>query len=193
MLLPQHYALSEAVIVATGSIAVFRARSDRPWLALGLAPFILAGLIGTVRIGFALENADLTALHQSVSRLGGLFGLGSLVGALWRQRVLDTVLLGLAALAAGWLAPALVVVLFITLSLAGAGLIWRQLGQNKWLNSFGFLLLVSAKLGGDSLRETHPDLAWHFFHLMVALWVWNTAITLTNDQTQTTSPPMRKS
>lgn len=179
MLLPHHYALSEAVIVIAGSIAVVRAARSGPWLALGLTPFILAALVGTVRIGFTLENADLVALHQALSRLGGLFGLGCLVGLISRKTGLGAPLLGLAALATGWLAPALTPALFIGLSLTGAGLIWRALDENKWLNSLGFLLLVGARLVADQFREAQPDLAWHFFHLLVALWVWQTAATLT--------------
>lgn len=189
MLLPQHYALSESAIVVTGSIAAYRAMGAKPWLICGLAPFILAALIGTIRIGLALENADLAALHQAVSRLGGLFGLGCLAGLMWRQTGPAAPVLGVISLAAGWVAPVSVPALFIALSLAGALLIWRALNENKWLSSLGFLLLVGARLVADQIRNTHPDLAWHLFHFLVALWVWQTATTLMRHSTQADTTP----
>jgi hypothetical protein len=176
-LLPQHFALSEAVVAAAGAFAIARAARVSPWFAAGLAPFALAALVGTIRIGAGLTGS-IEDIHQFLSRSGALFGLGCLVGVLVaRYRALPP-LLGGAACALAFVVPSALTPLFAGLILLGAALAYRANPGSAKLAAASFAVLLIGRLATDPLRAAHPALAWHMFHLAVAFWLLLLAIHL---------------
>jgi hypothetical protein len=169
-LLPQHYALSEAAVLVAGSYAVMRSVRRRQWFAVGLAPFALAALVGTIRIGTGLTGR-IEQTHIFLSRSGALFGLGCLVGVLASRRALLPPALGFAAVALTVVVPFATAPAFMVLVLAGSVFAYRANPTRAPLAAACFALLLIGRLGTDPLRATLPALAWHMFHLAVAIWL----------------------
>lgn len=170
-LLPAHYALSEGVLFMVTALAVWRLARVNWIVALGLAPFGLAGLAGTVRIAAGLSGMA-PHVHRFLSQSGALFGLCCLVGAglarpAWRHAAVG---LGVTAIAMPILAPQASQILFIALVLIGS-VVAANRPAGGAVAAAGFALLLGAQMLNLALRPFHPDLAWHFFHLLVAYWV----------------------
>jgi hypothetical protein len=176
-LLPQHFALSEAVVAAAGTFAIARAARVSPWFAAGLAPFALAALVGTIRISAGLTG-PIEDIHQFLSRSGALFGLGCLVGALAVRHPVLPPLLGGAAFALAVVVPGALTPLFAGLILLGAAMAYRANPGRAKLAAASFVVLLVGRLATDPLRAAHPALAWHMFHLAVALWLLLLALVL---------------
>ncbi len=170
VLLPQHYALTEAVVAVVGVFAIARATRVSRWFAAGIAPFALAALVGTIRISAGLTGS-IEHIHQVLSRHGALFGLGCLVGVLAARNVWLPPALGVAAAALAVLAPGAVSPVFALLILLGAILAYRANSGRAPLAGASFAFLLIARLATDPLRATLPAFAWHSFHLAVALWL----------------------
>ena len=169
-LLPIHYALSEAAVVAAGSYAYIKTWPVNRWFAIGLAAVALGGLIGTIRIVAGLSGS-IVSLHEFVSRIGALFGLGCICGAMLAPRPTLPPLLGLAAASLAFFVPALSTLLFGGLIFGGAVLAYRSAPSRKLLAAGSFAFLVCAALLSAPLRNTNPGLGWHVFHILVALWL----------------------
>ena len=169
-LLPQHYALTEALVAAAGAIAIARTARVSPWFAIGLGPFAIAGLVGAIRIG-AEVTGPIELLHQILSRPGALFGLGCLVGVLAGQTGWRPPFIGLAAAAIAVLEPVFGMSAFVGLILLGTVLAYRARPESAKLAASSFSLLLIGRLATDVLRSAHPALAWHMFHLVVAIWL----------------------
>ena len=170
-LVPQHYALSEAVVAVVGVFAIARATRVSYWFAAGIAPFALAALFGTIRISAGLTGS-IEHIHQFLSRHGALFGLGCLVGVLAARNAWLPPALGAAAAALAVLAPGAVSPVFALLISLGAIFAYRANPGKAPLASASFAFLLVARLATDPLRATLPALAWHSFHLAVALWLF---------------------
>ncbi len=169
-LLPQHFAVTEAVVVAAGAFAMARTARINAWWAVGIAPFMLAALVGTIRISAGLAG-DFELVHQFLSRAGAVFGLGCMIGVMaGRARWLAPVLGGAAGMLAV-LIPGAMVPTFLLLTLVGAWLAYRVADGKALLVAASFTVLLIGRLATDPLRAAHPALAWHLFHLAVALWL----------------------
>ena len=168
-ILPIHYALSEAAIVAAGGYAALKARPVNRWFAIGLAAVALAGLIGTIRIAGGLTG-PIIVLHEFLSRIGAIFGLGCMVGAMLNRGQILPPLLGMAAALLAFVVPVLTPPLFGALIISGAALAFCMAPDRKLLATFSFAFLLCAALFSAPLRTTYPGFGWHVFHIFVALW-----------------------
>jgi hypothetical protein len=169
-MLPQHYALTEAVVAVIGAYAVTRAARISPRFLAGLLPFALAGFVGTIRIGIGMTGS-IEHIHQLFSRPGAVFGLGCLVGALAAGNAWLPPLLGVAAAALAILVPGTVPSAFAALVLVGAAFAYRGNPDRAPLAATSFAVLLIGRLVTDPLRAACPALAWHSFHLAVATWL----------------------
>ena len=194
MPMPLHYAATDALVALAGAWGAWRL--TRPaqsraiqWAgAAGIALFGLAGAIGTVRIAAGLDD-QLAALHRLASQTGGLAGL---VLILFQLRA------GNAALPAQWhialivmtavgislLLPAAGAILFVTGLIAGAALLWRGTGpgQRHLAAALGFALMLPNVLLVRASPHLSADMAWHAYHLLVAIWLWITILILARTQ-----------
>jgi hypothetical protein len=59
----------------------------------------------------------------------------------------------------------------MVLVLAGSVFAYRANPTRAPLAAACFALLLIGRLGTDPLRATLPALAWHMFHLAVAIWL----------------------
>jgi hypothetical protein len=168
-ILPIHYALSEAAIVAAGGYAFAKAWPVNRWFAIGLAAVALAALIAVIRIVTGMTGS-IIALHEFLSRIGSIFGLGCIFGAMLMRGQILPPLLGLAAASLCFFVPASTTLLFGTFILGGAVLAYRGAPNLKLLAAGSFAFLVCSALFSAPLRTTYPGVAWHVFHIFVALW-----------------------
>ena len=168
-MLPIHYALSEAAIVAAGGYAVVKAWPANRWFAIGLAALAVAGLIGAIRIASGMTGS-IIILHEFLSRIGAIFGLGCIIGVMLMRGQMLPPLLGLAAASLAIFVPALTTPLFGAFILGGAFLAYRGAPNHKFLAAGSFAFLVCAALFSAPLRITYPGFGWHVFHILVALW-----------------------
>ena len=168
-ILPIHYALSEAAIVAAGGYAVVKAWPVNRWFAIGVASAALAGLIGAIRIASGMTGS-IIILHEFLSRIGAIFGLGCIFGVMLMRGQMLPPSLGLAAASLAILVPASTTPLFGAFILGGAVLAYRGARNRKLLAAGSFAFLVCAALFSAPLRITYPGFGWHVFHMLVALW-----------------------
>ena len=168
-MLPIHYALSEAAIVAAGGYAVVKAWPVNRWFAIGLAAIALAALIGVVRIATGMTGS-IVILHEFLSRIGAIFGLGCIFAVMLMRGQMLPPLLGLAAASLAIFVPALTTPLFGAFILGGAFLSYRGAPNHKFLAAGSFAFLVCAALFNAPLRITYPGFGWHVFHILVAVW-----------------------
>ncbi|WP_353205486.1 hypothetical protein [Sphingomonas sp.] len=169
-LLPQHYALTEAAVAAAGAYATTRSARARAWFAVGLAPFALAALVGTIRIAAGLTG-PIEQIHGCLSRSGALFGLGCLAGVLVSRRGWLPPALGFAAVALTVVVPSATASAFVVLVVTGSVFAYRANPARAPLAAACFALLLIGRLATDPLRAALPALAWHAFHLAVAVWL----------------------
>lgn len=169
--LPVHYAFSEALVAACAALGI-AALISKNWLsALGLLPFGLAGLIGAIQIAARLTGS-IASFHQFLSRAGAIFGLACLVGALLSRRDWRPVMAGLAAATLTAALPIAGMPLFGAAMLGGTIFVHRTAPNDiALMAAAGFALLAPAQLIAAGLRSAHPDLAWHVFHILVAIWL----------------------
>ncbi|OYY71798.1 hypothetical protein [Sphingomonas sp. 28-63-12] len=168
--LPLHYALTEAIVAAAGVIGIGQLMAISRSAALGLAPFALAGLIGAIQIAGGLTG-PIVMVHAFLSRAGAVFGLGCLVAVLAHRRAPQPAAIGAAAAAAVIAFPAAGVAIFVVLILGGAVLTFRAAPHRRVMAAVGFALLLPAQQLTAALRPAHPAMAWHLFHVLVALWL----------------------
>jgi hypothetical protein len=176
--MPLHYALSDGLVGVLGMWGLWTlARRGQLLVGLGLGLFGLAGLIGVVRItsGFIEPMA---VLHKSVSQLGGLAGLILILSGLVRH-------LGLKVPALGVLAAATVaVIIAVRMPAVGQGLFAAGLLAGivvlavapgamslRVQSALAFGLMLPNVLLLRSAPALSPDLRWHAYHLIVALWL----------------------
>ena len=176
--MPLHYALSDGLVGVLGLWGLWTlARRGQLLVGLGLGLFGLAGLIGVVRITSGLIE-PMAVLHKSVSQLGGLAGLILILSGLVRH-------LGLKVPALGVLAAATVaVVIAVRMPAVGQGLFAAGLLAGivvlavapgsmglRVQSALAFGLMLPNVLLLRSAPALSPDLRWHAYHLIVALWL----------------------
>ena len=157
------------LLAVAGGFAIVRAARISPWFAIGLAPVALAGLVGAIRIAIGMTGF-IVDLHGLLSRPAALFGLACLVAVLLRRQVWLPPALGTIAMVVAVLIPSAAPLLFIGLSGAGAVLIYRAAVNHALLCAVSFTGLLIAILVSEPFRSAQPALAWHMFHMLVALW-----------------------
>ena len=179
-----HYAISEALIVLAAIWCVLRLSRSSLWLAaLGTAIFGLAAAIGVYRFG-TNQIVELASFHKNFSQIGGSIAM-ALVSAqllLNKQLVNRTIagrwfvlILVIVSAAVAFAIPTLTTPLFIawlsvviiSATLIPVGTISRRISLAAIVSIFLINLLLvrrSSQLG--------PDLSWHLFHILVAVWLF---------------------
>lgn len=78
------------------------------------------------------------------------------------------------AVALSLILPAAGAILFVTGLIAGAALLWRGTGPDKrhLAAALGFALMLPNILLVRASPHLSPDVAWHAYHLLVAIWLW---------------------
>jgi hypothetical protein len=170
--MPWHYAITDALVALMGGFAAWTlVRASRPLAALGMGLFGLAGLIGTVRITSGLIE-PLAALHVTASQLGGVAGLTLLVldMPLPRRHLHSGLRLLLAAAAAGVavLSPMAGAAVFV--ALLCAAILMCLKARTMAVAAAHLLMLLNITLVRRS-ADLGPDLSWHLYHLIVAIWL----------------------
>lgn len=176
--MPLHYALSDGLVGVLGIWGLWTlARRGQLLVGLGLGLFGLAGLIGVVRITSGLIE-PMAILHKSVSQLGGLAGLVLILSGLVRHlglKVAPLAALAAAAIALGIaiLMPVVGQTIFAAGLLAGIVVLAGAPGPMglRVQSALAFGLMLPNVLLLRSAPALNPDLRWHAYHLIVALWL----------------------
>ncbi len=176
--MPVHYALSDGLVGVLGMWGLWAlARRGQLLAGLGLGFFGLAGLIGLVRITSGLIE-PLALVHKTVSQLGGLVGLVLILSGLVRHLGLKVPALGVLAVAAVAVAiavrmPAVGQAIFAAGLLAGIVVLAVAPGgmSLRVQSALAFGLMLPNVLLLRSAPALNPDLRWHAYHLIVALWL----------------------
>lgn len=178
--MPLHFAITDALVALVAAWGAWQMlQSRQPVAALGFALFALAGLIGTMRI--TSGQIEQTALvHKMASQLGGLAGLVLLLSQivrkqLWPHTPTASMLAAVVALAIAAIAPAIGAALFIAMLLVALALLLKA---RVFVGAAGFaLMLINVTLVRQSVL-LGPDISWHAYHVIVAIWLFCAAISL---------------
>ncbi len=177
-----HYAISEALIVLVAIWVAYRFAAERAFYgAAGTAILGIAAAIGTIRFGFGWDE-EIASLHGSVFQIGGAAAMALIALQLaakfskWRGGIgkLAAPALALATLAASLLAPGLSTPIFaLWLILAIAFVIaWPHQGVSERLVRGAVIAVFLANVLLIRRSPTlGPDLSWHLFHTLIALWL----------------------
>ena len=175
--MPLHYALTDALVMLVAAWGVWRmVQSRQPIAALGIALFGMAGAIGTVRITAGLDE-QLAGIHKMTSQLGGVAGTALLLSQILRHQnhahsTAVSLFAALAAMAVAALFPAAGAALFIAMLVGAIALLLRA---RAYLGAAVFtLMLINVLLIRQSAR-LGPDVSWHAYHVIVAIWLACTA------------------
>ena len=178
--MPLHYALTDALVALVAARGAWRMlQSHQPVAALGFALFALAGLIGTVRITSG-QIEQMAMLHKMASQVGGLAGLVLLLSQivrkqLWSHTPTASMLAAVVALAIATIAPAIGAALFVVMLLVAIALLLKGRAH---AGAAGFaLMLVNVTLVRQSVL-LGPDISWHGYHVIVAIWLFCAANSL---------------
>jgi len=181
--MPVHYAVSEAVLVVAAVWSARQAwRGGFPLAAVGITLIGVAAALGTVRFGLNAHD-QLETIHKTVSRVGGLLGAG-LIAADVARAFAPPGHRGLAA----WLAPAvagvaiavavilpagavLVVILFTAAPVLAVLLgMTGPLSGRLMAGAVASIMLLDILLVQRS-PVLGPDISWHAYHLLIAVWL----------------------
>lgn len=176
--MPLHYALSDGLVGVLGMWGLWTlARRGQLLVGLGLGFFGLAGLIGLVRITSGLIE-PMALLHKTVSQLGGLIGLILILSGLVRHigvKVQALVILVVAAVAlvVAVRMPAIGQGLFAAGLVAGIIVLAVAPGSTtlRLQSALAFAVMLPNVLLLRNAPALNPDLRWHAYHLIVALWL----------------------
>ena len=178
-----HYALSELAIVMVALVAardLIRRHIDLA--AAGIAIFGLAAAIGVVRFASG-EFAALAAIHKIISQAGGATAMGLIglrlakLGGLGviTPRPLVGALAVLATVVAALAIPALATPLFLFWLLAAtllAATLPARAAWQRWIRAAAVGSFVLNVLLVRQSPVLGPDISWHLFHVLVALWLF---------------------
>lgn len=178
--MPLHFAITDALVALVAAWGAWQMlRSRRPVAGLGFALFALAGLIGTMRITSG-QIDQWAMVHKMASQLGGLAGLVLLLSQivrkqLWRHSTTVSMLSALAAVAIAAIVPAFGAALFVVMLLVAIALLLKERAHT---GAAGFaLMLINVTLVRQSVL-LGPDISWHAYHVIVAIWLFCAAISL---------------
>lgn len=183
--MPLHYVITDALVALVAAWGVWHMlQSQKPGAALGLALFGLAGAIGTVRILSGLVEA-LAVTHKTVSQLGGIAGASLILSEivrerLWPHRLIISMLAAAVSAGLAVIVPPLGAALFLALLVTSAILLIRAGKDHKpsLFGALGFGLMIINVLLFRQSPILGPDMSWHVYHVIVALWLGLAAVAL---------------
>lgn len=175
-MMPAHYALSDTVIVLVAIYAAVALSRDRLLLpAFAMACFGIPAAVGVVRFAAGLQ-AELAPLHAGASQLLGLAGAASLAATCLQRASSgrDMLLAAASLIVAGVVflfANTLIAPLFIlALALALCATLLRAARAGSgWQTPAGFALLLANALVIRRALWLSEEIAWHAYHLLIAL------------------------
>lgn len=192
--MPVHYAASEAALVAACFWCIRAFWSNGCQLASAGAALIgLAAALGTIRFGLNAHD-QLEAIHKLVSRAGGLLGAGLIAADLIRYFApestrglvgkLAMLVIGL-CIAVALTLPAVAVVVVIAFTVVPVlavlfGAVAPLTGRLV-ATAAASLMLINILLVQRS-PVLGPDISWHAYHLLIAVWLVAIAMILTWQQ-----------
>ncbi|MEH6702128.1 hypothetical protein [Parasphingorhabdus sp.] len=178
-----HYAISEVFIVLAAIWCILRLSQSRHWLAaLGSAIFGMAAAIGVYRFG-TNQIADLASFHKNFSQIGGSIAMALVTAQLLlAEPLVNRLVVGrwivLAAVivstVTAFAVPELTTPLFVSwlfAAIVATALIpGSTIARRFSLTAIVSIFLINLLLIRQS-RHLDPDLSWHLFHLLVAIWL----------------------
>jgi hypothetical protein len=182
--MPNSYAIPEILIVLIALWAGQKCwRAGYIFAAIGILLLGSAAAIGIVRI-LSAPNEALTMAHKTVSGLGGLTSMGlialELIKSNWPEdqkskRSFYALFGVLMSLAAAIVTPALTAPLLLIW--AGCAVIAAYVlpAPNNKVRALRAGSLSLIVLNFIIIRQNPilgPDLSWHIYHMVVALWIW---------------------
>jgi hypothetical protein len=176
--MPAHYAFTDGLVAVTAAWGAWRLARSGLWRgAVGIAMFGVAGAIGTVRFASGLVE-PLADVHRFVSQIGGVFGLCLVVSQIatlaGKRHALLSALVGAAAIAGlGIVMPAVGALAFVVALVGGGVLLWLGDGpsQRHLSAAIGFGIMLPNVVLLRQSAALSPDLRWHLYHVIVALWL----------------------
>jgi hypothetical protein len=183
-----HYALSEAVLVVAALWAAIRLfRGGFALASVGVLLFGVAAAMGVWRFGSSIHDTgaieEWATVHRTLSLTGGVIGLALIVAQMCRvqfpvlasQQALAGLAVGSMTLGAITLfQPVTATPLFLALLITGVALVLMLQGSsstNRSLATAWFALFLLNVLLVRRSELLGPSLSWHFYHLLIALWV----------------------
>ena len=182
--MPAHYGASELLIILAAIWAAQRCwRNGHAFAAIGVLLLGLAAAIGTLRI-LSAPNETLTTTHKTVSGFGGLVGMAlvalDFIQVQWpknqqRKHSLYALVGIFLSLAAAIVNPALTAPLI--LFWAGCAVIaaFALPSANTKTRAIRAAIVSIVIINFVIVRQNPtlgPDLSWHFYHFIIALWIW---------------------
>ena len=178
-----HYAISEAFIVLAALWCAARLGSSGQWWgALGSAIFGMAAAIGVYRFG-AGQIAELASLHKNFSQIGGSIAMALMSTQLLleaprvhRAAAGKWILVAavLASAVTAFAVPALTTPLFISwlaIAIIAAAMIPAKSIARRVARAAIVAVFLINLLWIRQSPLLGPDLSWHLFHILVALWL----------------------
>ena len=190
-MMPLHYALTDALIVGVAVWGAWRfIRADKPVAALGVALFGLAAAIGTVRVTSGLI-LPLAVPHRFASQIGGLLGLLLILWQIFettieRPKLIPSVATCVVAVGLAIFVPVAGAPIYVLALVCGIALFGCNLrgGRPNIGAALGFGLMLPNVLFLRQSSFLGPDLSWHVFHTLSALWLVLTVFALTPKQAE---------
>lgn len=180
-----HYFISEVFIVLAGIYGIWKLSGHKQYFAAaGIALFTIAAAIGVYRFGTG-NIKPLASLHFTAGQLGGMTGMALIAVQLGANQsgkngLMAGLLITALSLLLALVKPAVAVPLFLSWGVAVViGAYLSGVGKSKLKYALGAALMLFAVifLRRSSLLE--PDISWHAFHTVVAIWVMAMAWILT--------------
>ncbi|WP_430417690.1 hypothetical protein [Parasphingorhabdus sp.] len=178
-----HYAISEAFIVLAAIWStIFLSRTGHRLAALGCAIFGCAAAIGVYRFG-AGEISELAGFHKDFSQIGGSIAM-ALISAqfLLAEPLVNRTAVGRWAIWAAVIVSAMfacavptlttpLFIIWLSVAIIAAALIPAStIAGRLSLAALVSVFLINLLLIRQS-PQLGPDLSWHLFHILVALWL----------------------
>ena len=189
---PAHFALSEILIVIAGaySMRVFL-QHKLNFAAAGVLVLAIAAFLATLRFGLNM-HAELKSSHQLFTALSLLFGVPLItIDVIKKGQFLDEKIILIFALIMAFIgtyiffqAKSLIImyaVMWLVLGIIFSFLIPREKISSRFVSSFIFsIILVNFIIRQVQLFE--PNLSWHFYHLVVAVWLYLMTLLMTKKE-----------
>ena len=183
-----HFALSELLIVVVGLWAARRLYgAQRSAAALALVLFSAAAALGVIRFGFDRDGTLIAAMadmHRFAGTMGGTAAMMALVYDMLHRRAQSTAWQGrymlacAAALALALAFPKLSVPLFVWWSVGFIVLVALtadQLGRPAGMAMAMAGLMLFNVVVFRQASWLSVAMAWHIFHILVAVWAFGLA------------------
>ena len=189
---PAHFALSEILIVIVGaySIKVFL-QHKLNFAAAGVLVLVIAAFLATLRFGLNM-HAELKSSHQLFTALSLLFGVPLItIDVIKKSQFLNekiilvfVLIMALISIYIFFQAKSLIVIyaiVWLVIGIIFSFLIPREKISSRVVSSFIFsIILINLIVRQVQLFE--PNLSWHFYHVVVAVWLYLMTLLMTKKE-----------